>query len=110
MLVANAGVVHAPDLVEWYNDSFYGQITRFEPVDEASGVVGYMPPPLDGIWATAPFFHNGSVPTLAQVLDSSARADVWRRDDYDSRNFDEEAVGWPHEVLDQPQSLAPANE
>ena len=23
--------------------------------------MGYVAPPLDGIWATAPFFHNGSV-------------------------------------------------
>ena len=26
--VANMGVVHTPDLVGWYNDSFYGKITR----------------------------------------------------------------------------------
>src|SRR4029077_13423474 len=25
---------------------------------------GYQAPPLDGIWATAPYFHNGSVPTV----------------------------------------------
>jgi mono/diheme cytochrome c family protein len=109
-VVANAGVIHAPDLVSWYNESFYGQVTRFEPVDLASGVVGYTPPPLDGIWATAPFLHNGSVPTLAQLLDSSTRPAVWRRLDYDSSNFDEEAVGWPHEVLAIAQEDAPADE
>jgi len=109
-VVANAGVIHAPDLVDWYNDSFYGQITRFEPVDLATGVVGYTPPPLDGVWATAPFLHNGSVPTLAQVLDSSTRPDVWRRVDYDSRNFDEEEVGWPHEVLTIAQVDAPEDD
>jgi len=105
-VVANAGVVHAPDLVEWYNESFYGSITRFEPVDLESGIVGYMPPPLDGIWATAPFLHNGSVPTLAQLLDSSTRPEFWRRDNYDSDDFDEVAVGWPHSELDTPQSEA----
>jgi hypothetical protein len=31
-------------------------------------------PPLDGIWATAPFLHNGSVPTLEELLDSRTRA------------------------------------
>jgi len=109
-VVANAGVIHAPDLVSWYNQSFYGQVTRFEPVDLASGVVGYTPPPLDGIWATAPFLHNGSVPTLAQLLDSSTRPSVWRRLDYDSTHFDEAAVGWPHEVLAIAQEDAPADE
>jgi cytochrome c5 len=29
---------------------------------------GYKPRPLDGIWATPPFLHNGSVPTLFQLL------------------------------------------
>ena len=31
---------------------------------------GYQAPPLDGVWATAPYFHNGSVPTLYHVLNS----------------------------------------
>ena len=95
--VAEAGTVHAPELVEWYNGSFYGGITRMVPDDPFTG---YMPPPLDGIWATAPFLHNGSVPTIAGVLDSSQRPDVWRRVDYDSSNFDEEALGWPYEDVD----------
>ncbi len=106
-VVANAGVIHAPHLVEWYNESFYGQVTRFEPTDLDSGVVGYTAPPLDGIWATAPFLHNGSVPTLAQVLDSSTRPETWRRVDYDSTNFDQDTVGWPHEVLGFSQAEAP---
>ena len=29
---------------------------------------GYVAPPLDGIWASAPYFHNGSVPTVYHVL------------------------------------------
>ena len=109
-VVANAGIIHAPELVEWYNASYYGTITRFEPRDAESGVVGYVAPPLDGIWATAPFLHNGSVPTLAQVLDSSARPDVWRRTDFDTRNFDETQLGWPHDGLDYRQEDAPESE
>ncbi|MCG6538944.1 di-heme-cytochrome C peroxidase [Pseudomonas sp. KSR10] len=31
-------------------------------------VRGYKARPLDGIWATPPFLHNGSVPTLFQLL------------------------------------------
>ena len=40
---------------------------------------GYVAPPLDGIWATAPYFHNGSVPTLWHLLHPSDRPAVWKR-------------------------------
>ncbi len=40
---------------------------------------GYLAPPLDGIWASAPYFHNGSVPTIEGVLDSKSRPVVWKR-------------------------------
>ncbi len=51
---------------------------------------GYQCPPLDGIWATAPYFHNGSVPTVYHVLNSKARPKIYTRsfrtkkEDYDS--------------------------
>ncbi len=106
-VVANMGVVHAPEFVDWYNDSFYGQATRAEPNDPFPG---YMPPPLDGIWATAPFLHNGSVPTIELVLNSRARPAVWRRLDLDNSNFDEEAVGWPWEDPGYSQAEAPESE
>ncbi|HUG91499.1 MAG TPA: cytochrome c [Planctomycetaceae bacterium] len=46
---------------------------------------GYVAPPLDGIWASAPYFHNGSVPTLWHVLHPDARPAVWQgvEDGYD---------------------------
>jgi cytochrome c5 len=94
-VVANMGVVHAPQFVDWYNGSFYGKITRAVPNDPFPG---YMPPPLDGIWATAPYLHNGSVPTIELVLNSKARPPVWRRVDLDDTHYDEEALGWPWEV------------
>ncbi|MFL9841688.1 c-type cytochrome [Sphingomonas sp. ST-64] len=34
---------------------------------------GYAAPPLAGIWASAPYLHNGSVPTIAALLDPSRR-------------------------------------
>ena len=40
---------------------------------------GYVAPPLDGIWASAPYFHNGSVPTLWHVLHPGQRPVVWHR-------------------------------
>ena len=36
-VVANAGVVHAPELVDWYNGSFYGKVTRMVPDDPFPG-------------------------------------------------------------------------
>jgi hypothetical protein len=106
-VVANAGVVHSPALVEWYNASFYGGITQMVPNDPFPG---YMPPPLDGIWATAPFFHNGSVPTVELVLNSHARPTYWARVDLDSTNFDEAALGWPHVVHDGPPDALPPDQ
>lgn len=46
---------------------------------------GYVAPPLDGIWATPPYFHNGSVPTLWHVLRPNRRPPIWTRseDGYD---------------------------
>jgi len=40
---------------------------------------GYVAPPLDGVWASPPYFHNGSVPTLWHVLHPDQRPIVWRR-------------------------------
>ena len=91
-VVANLGVVHSPELVEWYNASFYGGVTRMVPNDPFPG---YMPPPLDGIWATAPYLHNASVPTIELVLNGPARPTAWRRVDQDSSHYDAEALGWP---------------
>jgi mono/diheme cytochrome c family protein len=106
-VVAEAGVVHAPELVAWYDLSFYGQITRMEPNDPFPG---YMPPPLDGIWATAPYFHNGSVPTIELVLKSGARPTYWKRVDFDSTHFDEDALGWPFESLASPADVPAAEQ
>lgn len=34
---------------------------------------GYAAPPLAGVWASAPYLHNGSVPSLAALLDPALR-------------------------------------
>jgi hypothetical protein len=40
----------------------------FGALDLPQQIAGYKPRPLEGVWATAPFLHNGSVPTLYQML------------------------------------------
>lgn len=57
--------------------------------------VGYVAPPLDGIWASAPYLHNGSVPTLWHLMNPSSRPTVWRPV---SQDFDEQHVGLPIET------------
>lgn len=53
--------------------------------------VGYVAPPLDGVWASAPYFHNGSVPNLWSVLRPKSRPAIWRRSSEDG--YDQEKVG-----------------
>lgn len=50
------------------------------PRDQPLPGEGYVPPPLVGVWASAPYFHNGSVPTIEAVLNSAARPKIWARD------------------------------
>lgn len=86
VLASGAAQFGAP-FVDWYKKSFFGEIARLEPQK------GYVAPPLDGIWATAPYLHNGSVPTLAALLDSKTRPTYWTRT-FDSTKYDPAAVGW----------------
>ncbi len=82
---------------DWYNNSWFSRFpsaAQFLPGD------GYIAPPLDGIWATAPYLHNGSVPTLAALLESSERPEFWERDFENSLDYDFEKVGWPYEIRD----------
>jgi mono/diheme cytochrome c family protein len=49
----------------------------------------YVPVPLDGVWLRAPYLHNGSVPTLRDLLEPAAErpARFWRGYDvYDATN------------------------
>ncbi len=84
----------------WHNASFFGEISHLAPAR------GYIAPPLDGIWATAPYFHNGSVPTLDAVLSPTTRPRFWTRDFADSTALDRVRVGWQYETLTAAEVLA----
>ena len=71
----------------FYRDSWFGEYGKLEVVEEPEG---YVAPPLDGIWASAPYFHNGSVPTLWHVLHPTARPIVWQRSE---DGYDRQRVG-----------------
>jgi len=79
--------------VDSYNNSWFGQ------GENAAQLVltnGYVAPPLDGVWATAPYLHNGSVPTLEDLLNSNQRPTYWERS-FDANDFDFQKVGWQYE-------------
>lgn len=75
-------------------------------------------PPLYGVWASAPYFHNASVPNVWGVLDpASERPDIWVRQSappppglegrvvsgFDTdleRAYDHQRLGWKYTELD----------
>lgn len=79
----------------WWDKSWYGKRGTSSIVKTN----GYVAPPLDGVFITAPYFHNGSVPTLEAVLDSSKRPTVWTSN-YKDNDYDWNAVGWMNKPLD----------
>lgn len=88
-----------------YSESWFGQ----EPGGRLAGgkhyrmTDGYQAPPLDGVWATAPYLHNGSVPTLAGVLNSKARPKRFTRSfRTDEADYDKVKVGWKVNELPAP--------
>lgn len=64
---------------EKYAASWFAQGTHIEQGVTIVEPAGYVAPPLDGVWASPPYFHNGSVPTLWHVLNPDQRPTVWRR-------------------------------
>jgi len=80
--------------MDWFNRSWYGERAEARPA------LGYIAPPLDAVWATAPFLHNGSVPTIESLLDSASRPRYWVRD-FDQPEFDTAALGWKYRRLDR---------
>lgn len=79
---------------DWYNNSWFGQGPEKGQV-VAEG--GYVAPPLDGVWATAPYLHNGSVPDLKTLLNSATRPTYWKRS-FSTDDYDLDAVGWKYTV------------
>lgn len=91
---------------DYYNRSWFAE--------ESKGVFtgGYQAPPLDGIWASAPYFHNGSVPTVYHVLNSKTRPRLFTRSfKTDADAYDAVKIGWKfHELKTPPEPSLPAVE
>lgn len=84
--------------IEWFNKSWFttgNHPARLVPFE------GYIAPPLDGIWITAPYLHNGSVPTLEAVLNSEIRPKYWSRN-FDKPEYDYDNPGWKYTSQERP--------
>jgi len=95
----------SPQFIEWFNKSWFAQgdhPARLEPFD------GYIAPPLDGIWITAPYLHNGSVPTLEALLNSKERPAYWSRD-FNNPVYDYVKMGWKYTEEAGPRGTAVYN-
>ena len=64
---------------------------RDTPRRVAEGTNGYKADMLHGIWAQAPYLHNGSVPTLGQLICPETRPQRFLRGNL---NYDEALVGF----------------
>jgi len=82
----------------WANISWFGEPGPMRDTD------GYLAAPLKGVWASAPYLHNGSVPDLASLLDSAQRPPVWQRTGTEADDYDPEAVGWRYTTPSAPAS------
>ena len=81
--------VFAANQYTLYPDSKY-QFTEFHKTN------GYANQPLDGIWARAPYLHNGSVPSLRDLLDPPKDRPKYFYRGYDV--FDQDRVGFVYDV------------
>ncbi len=94
------------ELLTFLNQSWFGRELGPDgkPLQFAEPY-GYQAPPLEGVWATAPYFHNGSVPTIYHVLNSKARPKVYTRSYRTGReDYDAIKLGWKITVLEKPSA------
>jgi hypothetical protein len=78
---------------------------RDTPRRVADGTAGYKADALHGIWAQAPYLHNGSVPTLGQLVCPSTRPSRFLRGNV---HYDEALVGF--EWADRPAARYSPND
>jgi mono/diheme cytochrome c family protein len=83
-----------PQFIDWFNKSWF---TSGEHPARLVPYRGYIAPPLDGVWVTAPYMHNGSVPDLESMLNSKKRPQYWQRS-FTNPSYNYDVPGWNYEV------------
>jgi hypothetical protein len=81
--------------------SFGARRSRGILLEEAPEIVAYKARPLNGIWATAPYLHNGSVPNLDELLQPAAKRS--KSFSIGVRTFDPLRVGYLTDVAGFPK-------
>jgi mono/diheme cytochrome c family protein len=76
-----------PEMRMGYQESWFSNYGEKKSICDPGG---YLAQPLDGIWASAPYLHNGSVPTLWHLFHPDKRPVVWKRTE---DGYDREKVG-----------------
>lgn len=76
-----------PDMRASYAEGWFSNYGEKQAVSDPGG---YVAQPLDGIWASAPYLHNGSVPTLYHLFYPEERPIVWQRTE---DGYDQEKIG-----------------
>jgi hypothetical protein len=87
---------YTDELLANQNTLFAGYPERFKHFRKTNG---YANMPLDGIWLRAPYLHNGSVPTLRDLLEppENRPKEFYRGNDL----FDQENVGFVSNVAQE---------
>lgn len=83
-----------PEMRAGYELSWFSNFGEKKSIHDPGG---YLAQPLHGIWASAPYLHNGSVPTLYHLFNPDERPVVWKRT---VDGYDQEKVGLEVEVFD----------
>jgi mono/diheme cytochrome c family protein len=86
------GLRRPPTIVQADEDVDAKSVRRSICMSRDDPLLAYKARPLDGIWATAPYLHNGSVPTLHDLLLPAAERP--KRFRLGTRAYDFEKVGY----------------
>ena len=96
----------------YYDESWFARAEQGGgPAYPAKATAGYQAPPLDGLWATAPYFHNGSAPTVYHVLNSKTRPARFTRSFHTAaEDYDPVRLGWNYREVNLADPKRPARE
>jgi mono/diheme cytochrome c family protein len=84
------------ELLENQNTLYTGYLWRFSHFRKTNG---YANMPLDGVWLRAPYLHNGSVPTLADLIEPDENRPKQFYRGYDV--FDQVRLGFMTDVKEE---------
>ncbi len=89
-------------------DGVSQQVEALEPKSVLwQSTEGYVARPLPGVWATAPYLHNGSVPTLWDLLQPPSKRPA--RFILQGREYDPVKVGYSYVTPEEPNRIGSAS-